>query len=73
MSTSMSYEAKPETIHLDEAAKAGHALAAEKEAHTKNPDLGAEWLKTYTGPEVDITDEESTRIRRKIDTHIMPL
>ena len=70
----MSLEVKDQSDigHIDNV-KPGHSVAAAKEASTKYADLSADWLERYTGPEIDITDEESTRIRWKIDRHILPL
>ena len=70
----MSHEVKDQTDigHIDNA-KGAHGIAAAKEASTKYADLSADWLERYTGPEIEITDEESTRIRWKIDYHILPL
>ena len=75
----MSYEpkAKPEVQHIDDigldhTGKA-HDVAHQKEASTKYADLGADWLNEYNGPEIDLTDEDSNRVRWKIDRHIIPL
>ena len=73
----MSVEEKKNEIEIAHTegggSKAPHAIAAAMEAQTKYADLGADWLAKYTGPEIEITDEESTRIRWKIDRNVMPL
>ncbi len=71
----MSYEPKHdiEVDHVEDPVKAHRGLAAAREAETKYADLGADWLAQYSGPEIDITTEESDRVRWKIDRNILPL
>lgn len=49
-------------------------IAAEKTLQdTRHADLGAAWLAEYNGPRPEITDAESTRVRWKVDTYLLPM
>jgi len=47
--------------------KAGKVLTA---TAPKDGDLGARWLASYTGPRPELTDENNSKIRNRIDAHL---
>ncbi|ORY27751.1 major facilitator superfamily domain-containing protein [Naematelia encephala] len=53
-----------------------HPVRAEQDPNdpsSKNGDIGAQWLATYAGSRHDISDEESTVVRKRIDRFLMPI
>lgn len=71
-------EAQHHEIHADVEKTPGHMVdddvPIEKTlTNVEHADLGAAWLAQYTGPRTEISDEESTRVRWKIDRWLMPV
>ena len=50
--------------------KAGKLLTS---TAPKDGDLGARWLATYDGPRPELTDENNSHVRNKIDSYLLPV
>ncbi|RSH85337.1 hypothetical protein EHS25_004733 [Saitozyma podzolica] len=62
-------EAKPEVAHHEEPLNA----VPEKEHPVQDGDISAKWLAEYTGPRRDITSQENSVVRNKIDKVLLPI
>lgn len=61
--------ADPEQPH-GVSGKAGKLLTS---TAPKDGDLGARWLATYDGPRPELTDENNSHVRNKIDAYLLPV
>lgn len=65
---------KPHTEHDDATiADVEGGGGKPKDTTAKNADIGASWLATYNGPRLDITDEDSERVRARVDKFLLPV
>lgn len=68
----MSTEIKPQDSHHDENMNEKIQDSPVEQGSTKG-DLGGQFMASYTGPRHEITDEDSTRVRWKIDKYLLPM
>ena len=66
---------RPTSVHEDQGGEGAKDKAGKLLISTapKDGDLGGRWLAQYTGIRPELTDELNSKIRNRIDAHLLPL